>query len=1243
MNLKKSFACLLSLATFAVGFGQQNYASRSVDIKAGVVILDSSRLGVAPPVSAAPYALYNLTANTSIRPQGWNIYNPRAATVLTDAVKLRWTALDPSVAGIPLGQRLSKRNAAYWEVSLSQLTDAEISDYNFLVVAPRYFLSLNPSEREKLRRFVDRGGILWVELGAMLPNQIDDFNSFPVATFLANAGATVLQQADYGQRVMTSPMSISMKDMGYLNGTLDTVGSPFYGFLRPSIASNFGASGALYPIAGSAGFDFERFQPFMLVNNSLASSSIARLGEGFIVATSRGSAIKLNRVALSGSNYQANTLFTALDPTLESDGIAAAKLAINMLNLAGEYRQQGGGSRKSGGSFIDVQAPMLRKTVMPTATPLTPASASVSPVLYKGMVVTIANDRVALYNADPGGTSSTPGIPTDVGILDFSLGQGQDRIYSSRSFTTPLSSPTCVELPNPGGLPRDVILVVDGDGQVQCLDMRDLTGDLENKAPFVTITPPSTGSVVTTGTTRNAVTVHEGIGYIADSTQGSSRNDGRMWCIDLTTNIPAKVQTAGGNSWSVGGTGTGVQLPDFSSSPTVGYIPIQDNSGGVDKIAYIPYLNNGSPIPGPGNPPGFVSMWLGARGEKPVNTPVVSGSVITVETRVGTRGSGPIYTTNTIDTKNVRLTLLDSSGNPFSATQMAALFSGTVVDGGGGQLRFGLNGGVSAMPATVAGYRVDYNIDLGTANPGSLAFVQRGQVGFPVSNDPSNVSRILGNLALSPQGTVFAVVSGKRGGSLYGVREEGRGAFRVTMRYDAYDRHDIRLNGTTPVAAPAMFDDTDGVQTFLPPIGGTTLASFKYTSGPTVQNGQVYVIGSVQRGFIPLAMVLAFNAEPETPRFRIGTDLPDATVILQSDLAKSTQFATGALAPDVQSVVGFGGFTYERNTGNIRFDNLAGNYTSGNIQNCISLSQPLIIRRPDRPQDFIVEPNTVPGARWTPLRFYMFIHGYTPAGNPLVTGNTLFMAGSSAIVNILTNGPSFPFITTGLIYAINTQVSPSDQFLRTSPSRPWNMQMWQLSLTGIPSDPLRGNPNVLWPQQVGINSFETFVRRLNQTTLQGSTEGYGIAGGEGQLIAWGRQGFYSFVRSDFTICDEGRVAKFDPSGNPFWSASSSSNLGATDTGSVGTVARFVRPTKAYNLPSNELFVVDTDGNRVVKVDAAGIEKRSISGFSLDRNRVPVGFRANETLDLLAPRDVLSFVTYETAASASSALSAAITL
>ncbi len=1211
---------LSSLATILatkVVVAQQSYATQSQDIRAGIVILDSAKLNVTdPPSSCAPHALYNLSRNTTVRPAGWNIYNPHAASIVTAAIQARWSVLD-STASLPLGMRLTKRHAAYWEVPLTTTSSTYLQDYDFLLVNPNALLSLNTVERQKLARFVDHGGVLWVDPGALnVSNGIDLSNNLPIP-FMLKSQSSANEQVDYGQPIVTRPAALTRRDISYLNGYITA--SPAFTTSLTNVDLSTQGAGGLEAIFGNTATDFFRMQPFFLVGGE-PTATVARIGDGFVVTTARGASMKLNRTADSGASYGFNVRFTASESPLEADGLAAAKLAVNMLNLASESRQAGSGAGKRNNSFVDATAPLLLRSVLPASFS---SAANAQSVVYKGISIIVDGNRLIASDVDPQQDLDGDGDPDD-GIRDLSLGGGVDKLWTSVALSGPLSSPTCVEIPNPSGRPRDAVLVVDSTGTVIVFDITDLTGDLTNKAPLTTITGPGTGTYTMTGTAPNPVTVSEGYGYIVDSTTTSGNVQGRVWMIDLTRAVPDNIKS-GSVPWGAGGAGTGVSLPDFSAASTIGYINIADNSGGIDKVLYAPYRPTGAS--GPSNPPGFVSLWLGSRGEKPIST-TAGGGVLDVETRASQRGL-PVYTRAAADTLGVRITLIDTNGNPMNAGQTAAIFSGSVSQSSG-HIQFSFKTGVTDLPVTVTGVRVDYNIDYGAdpvALPGALSQIERGRIAFP--NGTSD-QLVLGTVALSQRGTLFVCVgNGARGGGLWAFKEEGRGGFRCVNRYQLFENHQIALQGGTLTESGSMFEDNDGIMAFIPTFGTKAMNNLSLVSSPAVSNDQVHVLVKASRGFITNTIVLTFAAEPAAASFRVG-DLPDGASFLQMDIPRSSNTDTTSLIlPDTQSILSSGSYTYDRASGTIRFDNLMGQTTSGQIVNCLSLSQPLIVRKPGSSQDTLVYPDSLGNATWSPVSWYMVQHGFTPSGAPYVTGNTLFLGGSSVIARFL-NGLGFAG-TDGMLYAINAKMSSSDTFLVQNVSHPWLNQAVGLKVSGAS---ISGNPNVLWPQNNGIDSLQTFIVRLNQTVLKGSTKCWGISAGDGAIIATGDAGVYSFSRADIVVCDEGRVARLDANGNPVWIAGATLYLGQDDNSSVGIVARLVRPTKAVRIGSADTLVVDTGANRLVRLNYSGIEVRSIDSMQLDPLRAPAaGYKPNEPATFSSPRDVATYVTYETRASA----------
>ncbi len=1240
--LRRLFGLVSLAAVTAVAMaGPQNYSQRTQNIRAGIVILPSAQLTpTGSPQSAGPYALYNLDSNVSIKPAGWNFYNPFAPSRMSQAIFNRWTLIDPTTpaynAGAPI--TLSKRNAAYWEVFLDQVSDTVLANYDLLVVNPVGLASLNPMEATRLRRFVDNGGVLWIDPAGLPQNGVDPFNNFPLPfqILLGTAAVPSNEQTNFQNSLMTCIQMLTPNDVDLLSSWITGATQTRYYLTAPTIQTS--------GIAGSTLVDFARLQPVSFVNGN-ETIATGRIGDGMVIVTADGASLKLNRSQESGPSYIANTGFYALDPVLESDGLAAAKLAVNMVGLLRESRQQAAGSRKTSSSLIDLQPPLLGTSKyagqgLPGGAFASlggPAANNSTPVIYKNLLVTSFGNTLEVFDSNPPEDLDGDGDPDD-GFQDYDLGASYDLVWSSvgvNNMPGPLSAPVCSEIPGAGGLGvQDEVLVVDGNGKLHIFNLtpRKADGSLSGVAVEAGTSPinPPGASAYDAGLTGIPITptVHEGIAYVVDTYENNGASVGRVWQVDLSTG-----NYVSSTSNFVIGSQTGVapvQLPEFSYSATVGYIPIADNSGGVDKVMYIPFAPNTSL--GNSTPAGVASIWIGAKGEvpfsfdPPAGTP---GSTLTIATRANNHGGLPIYMGG--GSLSPKVSLIGANGAPFTDAQMSAIFGNATAQdlNHDGTLTIAMAAG--GLPSTVTGVRVDYTIDWGDTNSAALNAVVRGKILLPdLANGPFRSIR--GGVALSPQGTIYVVNSyipavgvqqpGMPGGGLYGFREQGVGSFNCIDRYELYEGHTVELNQATNVTVPPLLADADGLQSVVPINLGTGFQALEFLGGPSIRNGQVFVTAygtktGAQFNGIPATVLMAFNAEPQTPQFIVG-DLPTGSTILQPDIARSTN----QLVPENQSVIT--NYTYDPNTQTISFPNLA-TIQTGQISQCLSLSQPVIVRKLGTP-DALVYPDAIGGAVWNPVQWFFVVDGMSPSGGaPVVTGNSVFFSGSSNILSIL-NG-SFPQApSNGLLYAVNAQISASS--LHPLSGKPWLNQLWTLNTANTPI----GDPNILWPQINSVTSLNDFLVKVNQTTLGGnhnghSTVSYGIAGGDNALVSWGDEGLYTFAKANIFICDEGRIIELDGSGNPIWSTDASVSQGQSAINAAGNYKPMIRPVRAYKQSETSVLTVDAGANRVAMLNTTGVESRSIMGFRLDPTIQPSGFTAGEPLSLSAPRDAAYYTTY----------------
>jgi hypothetical protein len=1290
------------LAALAVGplASAQTQAKRTQAIRAGVVIIESAhKSGVAgnQPLSVAPYAWFNLNSDRWVKPASWNIYNPNAPARVTKDIQVRWGKITGTIPqGTPpksvadttapaVGTALTKRNAAYWEVFLSNTTDKSLAQYDVLLLAPGNYASLNPLEREKLRGFVDRGGLLWIDPGALQGGNTgtDQANNYPYA-FSVVARPNGVLRSDYTQPLLSTPNPLSSDELNLLNGSYDAT-------LPTNMIMRSASAGAYEGFVGGIAAEFAKYQPVTMVDNQ-PSIAIARIGEGMIVVTSRGAAIKLNKPygGTLSSNVQ---VFSGAEPVFDRDTYAGAKLAVNMISLLTEFRQGNGSSRKTGGNPIDVGAPLLRNFAGAGFT-------DYQPTVYKGILYAIVNNQIVAYDANPYRDLDGDGNPDD-GVQDLVAGGAEDIIWRSNTVSG-IGTPVCAEVPNAdtaNGIPKNQVLVSDQAGHVYAFNATpktatgqfDQTPTLWNSA--YDVAAPSGAE------TANSVTLHEGLAYVSDNIGGGigGSKRGRIWVIDMA--LGAAMSST--QRWSIGGASPFMQLPELTAAPTVGYIPIADNSGGTDRVAYVPFAPN-SGIPSAG----VISVWLGARGERPSDYEPKAGGVgsaLVVTTRASQQGGLPVFMPPVGSPMGVKVSLIDAAGNVmglngrpglFGGKGMSDLFDGAPTHLGGGVRSFPFRGGSQTLPTQVAGVRVDYWIDWGDTS-GTLAQVERGRIQLP-DRPGQGRRRILGPVALSPAGTIWInsqqpVVTNNPGGitanegrdrgGVYAFREEGRGLFKMVTRWEMFRQHYIQRNGGSRVLyAPNFFDmDPFRLMIFEMTNGGLkfngNLTNYRLVGAPVIRNGQVFVTARADQTIqgipflLPSTILMSFRAEPEIAQVKVG-DLPEGSQILQMDVARSSNFDV----PETPSVLAGANYSYNANTGTVRFENLA-TVQKGVIQNSLSLSQPIIVRRPGQP-DELIEPDaavvttsgvTGRGARWTPLLWYSVFQGLDCANTnmltgiqegqapngPFAAGDTVYVGGRSFTPSVLSGGGPQPI---GMLMAIRSDVSPTDPYAfsldaaaeaNSRPamakvgfsglSRPWITQYSQFRITAndttIPGkSTFDVNAGYLWPQMRGVRDMSDLAVRYNQTTLTNgaakSTRVSGVIGGDGSLVAWGDAGMYAFSRTDFLVADEGRVAQFDPAGNLLWSTTASGSAGATGSNTTGTVKPVVRPTRAYRLAGGQILMVDTGANRIALVDKSGAETRSITQFQLDKTVVPAGFQGNEPLSLNAPRDVLSFTSYE---------------
>jgi hypothetical protein len=386
----RSLAVSASLLV-AAGALAQNYALRNVGVKAGILLVDSQRTNTVPS-NFTPHVWFNLDSNRLAKPAGWNIYNPRASTQVTPQIQTRWTLLGGAGNAPAVGDTITKRHAAYWEVPLSSAGDQEIADFDVLLLSARGTISLTPVERERLRRFVDQGGLLWIDFTSSAT--LDPINSFPLPFTVTSTPGS--RGADYLHPLMTLPNVVTESNL-FAMETDTGVG------VAPSTTPV-----AMSQILGSVDADSSKFYT-VATGDRGPSIVVGKVGDGSVVVTSRGIATALNRIVV-GSAYDPNLNYRAIVATSDRSADAAANLVINMIHLSSSRPQAGGHSRKTNSSPIDLWAPLLKRFKVSLTIAPTP-SQDRSPAIYKGVIV-VTTDESWYLTAIRLPTSTGTVIPT---------------------------------------------------------------------------------------------------------------------------------------------------------------------------------------------------------------------------------------------------------------------------------------------------------------------------------------------------------------------------------------------------------------------------------------------------------------------------------------------------------------------------------------------------------------------------------------------------------------------------------------------------------------------------------------------------------------------------------------------------------------------------------------------------------------------------------------------------------------
>lgn len=1245
------------MGAVSLSLGQNSAATKTL-VRAGVVY-PSSQLtngGTGVPYSPTPHVFFNLDRRKNLRPANWDIVNPRSQTNLSASTQAQWAAIHTrfSVAGgVPnTNSRIAKNNAAYWNVSLSRSSIDELSEYDILALSVSGTLSMSPSEREKLRRYVDQGGILWLSqesTGGTV--DFDRVNPSPVSfSFLgAYSGAT---QGDFTSPLLTTPNALSPNELQLLGAGANA--------FRPVTAGDLGAN--LSGVNEWIPSDSDKIRAIAGTSATNQIIGLSQIGEGYVVITTCNLGYYMNRGYTTSGAFDSNLGYAGRTPANDVYAAMASKLVVNMINLRSSFPGSGGGSRQSGSTSVSVSAPPIERFKVN-------GTAQQNIAIYKNRMIVLAGGNLSVYDANPGQDLDNDGNADD-GVADAQQG-GADLLWRV-AVGTGTSGPACGEAT--GATDPDRIFFVTSTGTLVCYPLNP--ANVNAPVALGTITAPGQSDAAGPHFTP---TIHDGLVFVTERTTIPQAN-GRVWAVDLETLAPPNRGTApaGKGNFAVD---RAFRLTSPSGPATVGLIPIADNSGGVDRVAYVPT----SPSPALRKPAGIASLWVGTRGEKPpaiIGLPGGGTGFININTRASEQGV-PIFAGG--GSLGVKITLIEiSTGRVFNEAQTAAAIRMNRINlGTPGVIRAEiLNGttpsgqpividGVSNVVPPTTTVRVDYSIDWGATNVGSGEDVGqpenyiRGDVQLADAN--TFTRSIMGGVTMGANGNLFVTLGSKdpalrRGGSFYCITEEGRGSFIVRYRWEL---HDSIGNGGSDRVLPmplvggnenlrydASVVDHDGVLDFpgLGTILDRPLSNLQFETAPVVRGDTVFVTATGAKKGLPsfpglppyMSVVLAFNANPEPASITLDIGSPSNLQLVQPDLIRTDWTATFAQMNSLAQ----GQFGQEKldpdvltSPTRIEVKNFSTS-TRGSLANTLACNLPIYVRTGSS-RDLKVEPEATvgdgtylpgnAGGTWNPLRWYVVLNGMYTQTSPVITGNTMYTGGPSFLPNIIINQTFPPSGVDGLMYAMDTKVSPSDLLTPDASRNGHNagtpVRTWYRYLTTVKVN--AGNvsqpPYFKWPQFFGITSFNDFGQRLLQAVLPGEDSIPTLAAGDDLIAINSTSGVYGFRRGDFILADQGRVLRVDSTGNALWSTEFTAQAGGeVPEASQAKARKLNRPWRVYPAGGGANWVVDSGADRIVRLSSGGYEERALTTVRIDPRFQPPGLGDNPPTKLRMPRDMVTF-------------------
>lgn len=508
------------------------YADQRKPIKAGVLVLDADAQVNIP---AAFYTFYIMGWRQDVKPAGWDFYNPIAPTNVTSQIKdSRWAQQYKSNPSVPLGAPVTKNMACYWEVVLPNATSDDIAQFDVLLLPGYGVMKFSPGDKEKLRRFVDNGGVLWIENWGSA--QFDLTQPF----FISGLGFSGLA---------SRPISVAPAAMAH-----SLVNRPFTLSASDILKIGRGATGQV-GLNSFSGNEPSYYFATILLAEGKPVVSVAQYGSGHIVIVghSVSQAISLPVGAVQAGAFCGGR-FMAAD-------LEDLRFAYNIVSLGTEHKSFQKNARHPGYSFSEIGAPLA--TYWEYRTPGAPAPTLSSPAILDDLVFYVdGRGTLHAFELSPTRDRDGNGDPDD-GIDDPPIASYDELWAVNVGIASP---PTAAYVPVSNGIAIPVVFVTTETGQTV----------------YVRVDNPTPQDCFSQTVNPFSYKNPDGVPVIPSPTYV----DGWIFAVDGKGYLHAKSFFGGGEWTQPVPSAQPLQIETPMHSPTVGYFH-DPSSGATEQVVYV--------------------------------------------------------------------------------------------------------------------------------------------------------------------------------------------------------------------------------------------------------------------------------------------------------------------------------------------------------------------------------------------------------------------------------------------------------------------------------------------------------------------------------------------------------------------------------------------------------------------------------------------------------------------------------